>query len=55
MNFFQSLLLVVFGFLAIIAVAIFSLTSTGGGELGFAGTFTLWGTLPEDLIEDGFG
>ena len=51
MNLFQSLVLAVFGLFAIAAVMIFSATSGGGGDIGFAGTFKLWGTLPADRVE----
>ncbi len=50
MNLFQSLVLAVFGLLAIAAVIIFSMTSSGGGEIGFDGTLKLWGTLPANSL-----
>ena len=52
MNFFQSVVLVIFGFFAIAAVIIFSMTSSSGGEIGFAGTFKLWGIIPADKIKE---
>jgi ABC-type glycerol-3-phosphate transport system substrate-binding protein len=51
MNLFQSLVLAVFGLFAIAAVVIFSLTTSGGTDIGFAGTFKLWGTLPASSME----
>lgn len=51
MNLFQSLVLAIFGLFAITAVLIFSATSSGGGDIGFAGTFQIWGTLPAKTIE----
>lgn len=50
MNLFQSIVLAVFGLFAITAVIIFSLASGGGGDIGFAGTFKLWGTLPAEAL-----
>ncbi|MDO8492930.1 MAG: extracellular solute-binding protein [bacterium] len=46
MNLFQSFVLAVFGLIALAAVVIFSATSNSGTEIGFAGNFKLWGTLP---------
>lgn len=51
MNLFQSLVLAAFGLLAIAAVIIFSITSSGGGDIGFSGTFILWGTLPAESVQ----
>ena len=51
MNFFQSIILTIFGFLAIVAVIIFSVTS-GRDDSSFAGVFKIWGTLPLSAVKD---
>jgi ABC-type glycerol-3-phosphate transport system substrate-binding protein len=51
MNFFQSIVLAIFGLFAVLAIIIFSMTSSTGVDLGFAGTFTLWGTLPASSLK----
>ncbi len=50
MNLFQSFVLAIFALLAIAAVVIFSATSGGGGNIAFAGTFKIWGTLPNEEV-----
>ncbi|MBI3631954.1 MAG: hypothetical protein HY225_00700 [Candidatus Vogelbacteria bacterium] len=50
MNLFQSIVLAIFALFAVTAVIIFSMQSSGGGQLNFAGTFTVWGTFPEQSV-----
>ncbi len=54
MNLFQSIVLAIFGFLAVAAVVIFSMTSSRGGSINYAGTFIVWCTLPEATVKDVF-
>lgn len=47
---FQTILFGVFGLFAVIAIIVFATTGGQSGAGGSAGTVTVWGTLPEEIV-----
>jgi len=52
-NTFQTILLVVFGLLALVSLFLFANFSGDGGENARAGKVSIWGTLPKGVVDAG--